>query len=507
MHEIVVKMNHIHKRFPGVYALNDVSFELRKGEVHALLGENGAGKSTLMKILTGVHQKDSGQILYKGKEVSFARPRDAMQVGIGIVYQELNNMPHLTVAQNIFVGREPKKGILLDEETERAEATKLLKSLEVDISVDAKMGDLTIAQQQMVEIAKVMSYNSEVLILDEPTSSLTQSEIEQLFAFIRRLKSEGVGIIYISHRLEELPIISDRITVMRDGQNIGTKNTTDLTTGEIIMMMVGRTVREEVKCKSAVGPNAPIVLEVKDLRARNVKNVSFKLHKGEILGMAGLVGAGRTETVRALYGADPKESGEVWINGEKVAINSPVDAVKNGIGYLSEDRKNFGLALGLEVRDNLVIANLDQYLNYGVIRDQKISECSEYYVNFLNIKTPSIRHPVKNLSGGNQQKVVVSRWLLKNSDVLIFDEPTRGIDVGAKDEMYKIIRNLAAEGKAIILISSEMPEIMAMSDRILVMYEGRINGEIPIEKASPEEIMKLATDADNHYKGRHIHEN
>ncbi len=494
MAENLIQMEHIHKYFPGVHALNDVHLSVKAGEVHALIGENGAGKSTLMKVLNGIYKKDGGRILYKGKEVELDGPETAQALGIGMIHQELNLMPHLTVAQNIFIGREPMRlGLFIDAAKANAEAQKLLDSLNIRIDATALVSSLSVAKQQLVEIAKALSYDSELLVMDEPTAALTESEIVELFKFIRQLKAKGHGIIYISHRLEELWEISDRVTVMRDGQYVDTVNTADVTKEDIINMMVGRVIYEDPKQKSNVSPDAPVVLEARHLVAKNVKDVSFTLRKGEILGFAGLMGAGRTETVRALFGADPLESGEVYLHGKKVEIRSPSDAVKHGIGYLSEDRKAFGLAIGLSVRENTVMAYLEKFTKGLFVNDRQVDKTTNQYVDQIGIKTPSNRQLIKNLSGGNQQKVVIAKWLVRDCQVLIFDEPTRGIDVGAKSEIYKLMNQLAAQGKAIIMISSELPELLRMSDRILVMSEGRAAGELDISEATQTAIMHYAT--------------
>lgn len=494
MAENLIQMEHIHKYFPGVHALNDVHLSVKAGEVHALIGENGAGKSTLMKVLNGIYKKDGGRILYKGKEVELDGPETAQALGIGMIHQELNLMPHLTVAQNIFIGREPMRlGLFIDAAKANAEAQNLLDSLNIRIDATALVSSLSVAKQQLVEIAKALSYDSELLVMDEPTAALTESEIVELFKFIRQLKAKGHGIIYISHRLEELWEISDRVTVMRDGQYVDTVNTADVTKEDIINMMVGRVIYEDPKQKSNVSPDAPVVLEARHLVAKNVKDVSFTLRKGEILGFAGLMGAGRTETVRALFGADPLESGEVYLHGKKVEIRSPSDAVKHGIGYLSEDRKAFGLAIGLSVRENTVMAYLEKFTRGLFVNDRQVDKTTNQYVDQIGIKTPSNRQLIKNLSGGNQQKVVIAKWLVRDCQVLIFDEPTRGIDVGAKSEIYKLMNQLAAQGKAIIMISSELPELLRMSDRILVMSEGRAAGELDISEATQTAIMHYAT--------------
>ena len=491
--EVLLEMTGIQKYFPGVHALNNAQLEVNRGEVHALVGENGAGKSALMKILTGIYKKDAGSIKFHGQEIEILNPKQAQKFGIGIIHQELNLMPHLTVAQNIFIGKEPMKGLFLDEKRANDEARKMLLALHVDIAPTTIIGSLSVAKQQMVEIAKALSYDNEILVMDEPSAALTENEIQELFNVIRDLKKRGHGIIYISHRLDELPQISDRITVMRDGQYVNTVITEKVTKGEIISMMVGRTIYEQPKTKSSVKAGTPVVLEAKHLIGNNVKDVSFKLYKGEILGFAGLIGAGRTETVRALFGADPLESGEIIINGKAVTIKSPSDAIKDGVCYLSEDRKAFGLAIGLSVRDNCVMADLDSFMNGFLTDDKKIDEKTNEYVQKIEIKTPSVKQLVKNLSGGNQQKIVIAKWLIKNSDILIFDEPTRGIDVGAKQEIYRLMNTLVEEGKSIIMISSELPELLRMSDRIAVMCEGKLTGEMDISEATQESIMSLAT--------------
>ena len=493
MAEVVVSMKNIQKSFPGVHALDDAQIELKKGEVHGLVGENGAGKSTLMKVLTGIYERDSGTVVVKGREVNYKTPGDALEDGISMIHQELNLMPHLTVADNIFIGREPQKGITLDKKKTNQMTKELLDSLSLDIAPDTQVNQLTVAKQQMIEIAKAISLNADILIMDEPTAALTTSEIDELFKFVHDLKAKGVGIVYISHRMEELKIITDEITVMRDGQYVNTVKTADTEMDEIISMMVGRTIYEEPKTHSMVPEGAPTVLKVEHLSSPDVRDVSFELKKGEILGLAGLMGAGRTETARLVFGADPKIDGKIYINGQEVSIESPADAVANGIGYLSEDRKAFGLAVGLSVADNTVMATLDEFVSGGVVNEGKIAAVTKEYVDKLELKTPSIKQLVRNLSGGNQQKVVIAKWLVRNCDILIFDEPTRGIDVGAKSEIYKLMNQLAAEGKSIIMISSEMPELLRMSDRIIVMCEGRMTGEIDISEATQEGIMKYAT--------------
>lgn len=494
MGEVILTMNGIDKSFPGVHALDHVNLEVKKGEVHALMGENGAGKSTLMKVLTGIYTKDSGTITYEGKEVEFSNPRDAQEAGIVIVHQELNMMNHLTVAQNIFIGREKMNGKLISDSKMNEEARKLFDKLNIDIDPTEKMGKLTVGRQQMCEIAKAISHDAKVIIFDEPSAALTEAEIDELFKIIRDLREKQLGIVYISHRMDEIKVITDRVTVMRDGGYVGTLITKDSTKDDIINMMVGRVIYEDPKTESNVPKDAPVVLKVDHLNAgKMVRDVSFELHKGEILGFSGLMGAGRTETARALFGADPKDSGDIYINGEKVDIKEPMDAVKHGIGYLSEDRKRYGIVVQKTVAENSTLATLDKYMSGAFINKKKEAEVTQQYVESLKTKTPSVEQLVVNLSGGNQQKVVIAKWLVRDCDILIFDEPTRGIDVGAKSEIYHLMNELVAEGKSIIMISSEMTEILRMSDRIVVMCEGRKTGEMSIGEATQENIMQAAT--------------
>ena len=494
MGEVILEMKGIDKSFPGVHALDHVDFDVRRGEVHALMGENGAGKSTLMKVLTGIYTKDSGTITYEGKETEFHNTREAQEAGVVIVHQELNMVNDLTVAQNIFIGREPKKGIGIDDRKMIEDSKKLFEELKIDIDPRDQMRDLTVGKQQMCEIAKAISHNAKVIIFDEPSAALTEKEIEDLFEIIRDLRAKDMAIVYISHRMDEIKVITDRVTVMRDGTYVGTLITADSTKEDIINMMVGRVIYEDPKSHSMVAPDAPVVLKVEHLNAgRMVRDVSFELHQGEILGFSGLMGAGRTETARALFGADPKQSGDIYVHGKKVEINSPEDAVKLGIGYLSEDRKRYGVVVRRSIAENTTMACLENYMNGLLINKGAEKKAAQDYVDQLATKTPSVDQLVVNLSGGNQQKVVIAKWLCKNCDILIFDEPTRGIDVGAKNEIYKLMNKLAAEGKSIIMISSEMTEILRMSDRIVVMCEGEKTGEVMIEEATQEIIMDKAT--------------
>ena len=494
MQKTLLEMRHIQKYFPGVHALNDARLDLMAGEVLALVGENGAGKSTLMKVLTGVYSMDSGEIIFDGRPVEIHSTRDSQALGISIIHQELNLMPDLTVAENIFIGREPMLGMVIDKKRQNADAQALLSSLGLRFRPETVVKTLTVAGQQMVEIAKALSYpNTRVLIMDEPSAALSEAEVEELFVFIRALKQRGIGIIYISHRMQELKVIADRVTVMRDGQYVGTRGMAEVTMDEIVSMMVGRVIFEQPKQASQVPPDAPVVLEARGLRSPAVKDVSFTLRRGEILGFAGLMGAGRTETMRLICGADPRTGGAIFINGREIDVRTPSDGVKAGIGYLSEDRKRYGLCLGLSVADNIALPSLRNFIRGVVVRQRAIRERAHHYRGQINIKTPTVDSQVVSLSGGNQQKVVLSKWLLRDCDVLIFDEPTRGIDVGAKNEIYKLMNQLVAEGKSIIMISSELPELLRLSDRIAVMCEGRLTGMMNIEDATQEKIMALAT--------------
>ncbi|MEA3118298.1 MAG: ribose transport system ATP-binding protein [Paraburkholderia sp.] len=495
----LVSIRNLGKSFPGVRALDNCRFELLPGEVHALMGENGAGKSTLMKVLAGVYQKDEGEILIDGRPVDIPDPRAAQALGIGIVHQELNLMNHLNAAQNIFIGREPRGrfGVFIDEGELNRKAAKIFERMRLKLDPRTPVGELTVAKQQMVEIAKALSFDSRVLIMDEPTAALNNTEIEDLFRIIRELQSQAVGIVYISHKMDELKQIASRVTVMRDGQYVATVPTATTPVETIIGMMVGRQLDSAPRHPSHaadMSPNA-ITLDVRGVtRGTILKNVSFTVRKGEILGLAGLMGAGRTELARAVFGADHRDSGDIYVHGRKASIRSPRDAVRHGIGYLSEDRKQLGLATGLDVKTNVALSSLNSFVSHGMFLDRTaIQQAAERFVKQLRIKTPSIHQQVRLLSGGNQQKIVIAKWLLRDCDILFFDEPTRGIDVGAKSEIYKLIDALAAQGKAIVMISSELPEILRMSHRVLIMCEGRITGELAAGVATQEKIMHLAT--------------
>jgi len=493
MDEKIVSMRGICKNFPGVKALDNVDFELRAGEVMALLGENGAGKSTLMKILSGVYTRDSGEMEILGSKYGDLTPKQAQELGVAIIHQEINMCRHLSVAENIFLGREKTKNSILSNAEMEAEARNILNELKIDISPSQVVGELTISKQQMVEIAKALSINAKILVMDEPTSSLTSKEIDDLFRIIRTLKENGRGIVYISHRLEELQHIVDRVTVMRDGQYITTMNYADTTINEIITHMVGREIKEKfprVSCKKGKE-----VFTVRNLNAgRMVRNINFSLYEGEVVGFAGLMGAGRTETTRAIFGIDPKESGEILLDGKELKINRPMDAIKAGIVLAPEDRKKDGLCTKLSIRHNLALPNLDLICDsLGVVNRRKEDGLCQKAITSLAVKTADVDTDAGNLSGGNQQKVVVGKWLARNSKVVIFDEPTRGIDVAAKVEIYNIINQLKLQGIAVMFVSSEMPEVMGISDRIIVMCDGRITGEVMTEETTQNEILTLAT--------------
>lgn len=494
MENKLLLMKDIEKSFPGVKALQGAYLELEKGKVNVILGENGAGKSTLMKILTGVYSKDKGEIFLEGQSVEVKSPKEAEKYGISIIYQEFNLLPHLRVSENIFVTRLPKNKFgLIDEKKLYSEAKKILDRLNLKIDPNEIVENLSVAQQQMVEIAKALSVNCKVLVMDEPTAALTESEIEDLFKVIYDLKSQGVGIIYISHRMEELKFIADKVTIMRDGQYITTLNFKDTSLDEMISLMVGRSLESQFpKREKNIGET---ILEVKQISKKGkYKDVSFDLKRGEILGLAGLMGAGRTEVARGIFGADPIDSGEIILENEVLNLKTPIDAIKKGIAYLTEDRKRDGLLLNLSVEDNIMISNPNSYSNSLKICDfSKSKNLCNNFVKSMNIKTPNLKQEIKNLSGGNQQKVIIARWLCEDKKILLIDEPTRGIDVGAKREVYNLMNNLVANGMSIIMISSELPEVLGMSDRVIIMREGNVTGIVPVEELNQEKIMYYAT--------------
>jgi ribose transport system ATP-binding protein len=490
----LIEMRGISKYYPGVVALDNVDFSVARGEVHALVGENGAGKSTLMKILAGAEQKSRGEILLDDHPVTIDSPQRAMDLGISIIYQEFNLVPHLSAGENIFLGREPTRGLpgWVDFGRLYGESQRLMESLGMRLDVRSEVRTLSVAQQQMVEIAKATSRQSRVIVMDEPSATLTEHELANLFALIRSLRERGVSVIYISHRMEEIFAIADRVTVFRDGHQIATRRVEEVDRDEIIRMMVGRELKESIPKQPA--PVGEVVLEARGLtRAGVFQDVSFTVRRGEVVGLGGLVGAGRTEVARAIFGADPLDGGELLLEGRPVHLRSPRDAIHLGIGLVPEDRKQLGLVLGMAIRENVTLANLEAVAPAGFIRPGRERAATQKYIHDLTIRTPSGEQTVRNLSGGNQQKVVLAKWLFTDSKFLIFDEPTRGIDVGSKVEIYQLMNALTARGVGILMITSELPELLGMSDRILVMHEGRLAGELSHAEATQERVMHLAT--------------
>jgi ribose transport system ATP-binding protein len=494
---VILRLEGISKSFPGVRALHGVHMEVRRGEVHALLGENGAGKSTLVKILSGAYLRDAGEIYWEGRPITIANPREAQQLGIGIIYQEFNLVPQLSIAENVWISREPYRNRtlqLIDWKEMRRRTQDLLEQVHLPLDPRRLVAGLGVAQQQMVEIAKALSLDARLLIMDEPTSALTDTEIEQLFTVIRRLKARGVSVIFISHHLEEVFEICDRGTVLRDGEYIGTVSLADVTRDDLIRMMVGRNLDQQYpKVETQRGVEA---LRVEGLTRTGVlHDINFAAYTGEILGVAGLVGAGRTELMRAVFGADPLDAGAVYVFGEKIDLASPQQAIQAGLGLLPEDRKQQGLVLMLSVLHNMSMASLDKLTSGLLLRRRDERQQAGDFVNKLRIATPGVDQQVQYLSGGNQQKVVLAKWLASRSRILIFDEPTRGIDVGAKVEVYHLMNTLVQSGVAVIMVSSEMPELLGMSDRILVMHEGRLVAEFPRDQATEEKVLAAAMGA------------
>jgi len=493
-HAVLLKLEGVSKEFPGVKALSGVSFDLRAGEVHAVCGENGAGKSTLMKIISGVYQPNSGSITFKGEPVQFASTLQSEAAGIAIIHQELNLVPHLTVAENIYLAREPRRGFLVDRKRLVADAKRCLDRLGVDIDPNVQVRTLSVAQCQMVEIAKALSLDATVLIMDEPTSSLTEQEAQLLFKVIRDLKAQGTGIIYISHRLDEMAEIVDRVTVLRDGRYISTDDFDSLTVDDIVARMVGRSLEDKFP-EPTRKSGEEVIFSAAGLTSRGVfSNINFEIRRGEILGFAGLMGAGRTEVARAIFGADPLDAGTITLDGNELKISDPRSAIEAGIAYLSEDRKAQGLAVKMPVDANLVMARMEAIANrFGVIDRKRHREAGQRYVDLLNIRTPSLSQPVRLLSGGNQQKIIIGKWLFREPRIMFFDEPTRGIDVGAKFAIYQIMDELAGRGIGIVLISSELPEVLGMSDRVAVFHGGHITATLKTRDTSQEEIMHYAS--------------
>ena len=489
----LLEINGIRKGFPGVVALDNVGFKLRAGTVHALMGENGAGKSTLMKIIAGIYIPDQGLITLKGQRITLKSPIDALNRGIAMIHQELNLMPHMTVAENVWITREPKNALgFVDHGTLYRKTAELFKTLNIEIDPRAEVQTLSVANRQMVEIAKAVSYNSDVLIMDEHTSALTEKEVSHLFRIIRSLRAQGKGIIYITHKMNELFEIADEFSVFRDGKYIATRLSTEVTRDEIIKMMVGREITQMFPKQEV--PIGEVVLSIKDLCLEGVfQDVSFDIRAGEIVGMAGLVGSGRSNVAETLFGVTPATSGTVQINGKTVHIDTPSKALSAGMAFLTEDRKETGCFLSLNIQENMDSAVLNQrYVSYGFVQNRQLKADSLDMAQRLRVKTPSMQETIQNLSGGNQQKVLVGRWLLTNPKILILDEPTRGIDVGAKAEIHRLVSELAGQGVAILMISSEMPEVLGMSDRIVVMHEGRVTGILDRKNADQVSIMDLA---------------
>ncbi|MGF7397519.1 sugar ABC transporter ATP-binding protein [Thermoanaerobacterium thermosaccharolyticum] len=497
--EFILEMNNISKEFPGVKALDDVTLKVRAGTVHAIMGENGAGKSTLMKCLFGIYKPDAGEIILNGNKINIRDSKEALNYGISMIHQELHPVRYRNVMENIWLGRFPMKnyGIikLVDEKKMYDDTEKLLSSIDVDIKPTEVVKNLSASRIQYIEIAKAISYNAKIIIMDEPTSSLTENEVDHLFNLIRNLKKNGVAIIYISHKVDEIFQISDEVSIMRDGKMVGTWNANDLTEDMIISKMVGRELTNRFPARE----NEPdgVILKVENLSSpmpKSFKNVSFELRKGEILGIGGLVGSQRTELVEALFGLRSIESGKIFIHGKEVTIKSPIDAKENGMALLTEERRSTGIFPDLNILENSTIANIKKYKgSFLLLNDKKRREDTRQMVDALKVKTPSLKTLIKNLSGGNQQKVLMARWLLASPDILILDEPTRGIDVGAKYEIYTIMNRLTKEGKSIIMISSEMPELLGMADRIMVMCEGHLSGILDKKDATEEKIMRLAS--------------
>lgn len=489
----LLEMKNITKEFPGVLALDRANFNLRKGEVHALMGENGAGKSTLIKILSGAYQMEQGEIIINNEKVNIQNPGEAQKLGISVIYQEFNLVPYLTVAENIFLGRESMKNTcLIDTKDIIKNSRKILDDLDLGLAPDKLVNELGVAKQQMVEVAKALSMNSRIIIMDEPTAALGDHEIEQLFKTIKGLKKRGISIIYISHRIEELWEIADRVTVLRDGQYIATTDINEMNKDKLIKQMVGRDLTEQFPLRNSTAGRE--ILRVEGLfQEVLLKDISFDLKKGEVLGFAGLVGSGRTELMRCIFGVDNYNEGKIFIDNEEVSINNPKDAIRQGIGFITEDRKSQGLILLRSIKENITITDLNQFIDNGFINYKKEQKLTKDFINKLKIKTPSIEQEVRYLSGGNQQKVVLAKWLLQEARILIFDEPTRGIDVGAKKEVYNLINRLVENGVGIIMVSSELPEVMGMSDRVLIMSHGRITGELSAREATQEKILKYAT--------------
>lgn len=493
MKQILLELKNITKRFPGVLALDQVKLQVRSGEVHIIMGENGAGKSTLMKIVDGIYYPDEGEVLLDGKRVQINSPVQAMEHGIAMIHQELNNVLDMTVAENIFLGREYGKGFMYNKRTMELKAREAMKELGLDLQPHTKMRELSVAKRQMVEIAKAVSMNAKILIMDEPTSAISDKEVDSLFGVIEKFRNQGIGIVYISHKMDEIYRIADRITIMRDGRTVGTYEASELSPGQLITKMVGRDITNVYPDRIPHSLGAE-VMRIENLNSgQELKNICLSLRKGEILGIAGLMGAGRSELLEAIFGMRKADSGDIYVNGKRVHISRPENAIKAGLAFVTEDRVQTGLNLKTTVKKDMTILTLSQFCRWQQVIDSKKENLAvEQEIQRLNIKTPSKNQNIRNLSGGNQQKVIIGRWLLKDADIFLMDEPTRGIDVGAKYEIYTIMMKLAAQGKAILMVSSEMPEIIGICDRVAVMHEGKLAGELNKEEMSQESIMRLA---------------
>ncbi|CAM3162581.1 galactose/methyl galactoside ABC transporter ATP-binding protein MglA [Streptobacillus felis] len=487
--EYVLEMNGISKEFPGVKALDKVNLRIRPNSVHALMGENGAGKSTLMKCLFGIYKKDEGEIKLEGRPINFINSKDALEHGVSMVHQELNQVLQRNVMDNIWLGRYPVKYGMVDEKKMYNDTLEIFKNLDINIDPKAKVSTLSVSQMQMLEIAKAVSYNSKVLILDEPTSSLTENEVHHLFRIIKKLQGSGIGIVYISHKMEEIKEICDEITILRDGQWVATQSVKELSTDQIINLMVGRDLSNRFPVKTSKPKD--VIMSIEGLTNKDLRDVSFDLHKGEILGIAGLVGSKRTEVVETIFGMRGDYLGDIKIHDQIKKIRSPKEATDNGLALITEERRATGIFSMLDIRFNSIISNVKNYSKFGLINDNKVADDTKWVIDSMNVKTPSQFQSIGNLSGGNQQKVIIGRWLLTNPEILMMDEPTRGIDVGAKFEIYQLMIELAEKDKGIIMISSEMPELLGITDRIVVMSNGRVAGIVNTKETTQEEILKL----------------
>ncbi len=487
-----LQLKNVTKTYPGVVALDDVSLDIIEGEVHALVGENGAGKSTLIKTCTGAIIPDKGTVVIQGKEFASLTPKLSVQNGVGVIYQEFNLVDELSVAENIFLGRAIRNGVIIDRKAMEREAAKIFEQFDIDIDPSRLVGELTVGYQQLVEIAKAISQNAKMLIMDEPSAPLTQTEVEALYAMVEKLKASGVTIVYISHRMDEIFRLSDRVTVLRDGQKIDTLNTADTDLDQLVTLMVGRELKETYPARSHT-VSSEVLLKAENISGEIVNDVSLEIRKGEVLGLAGLIGSGRTEFAEILFGFKSKTSGRITLKGREIDPKLPKDAIKEGLALVPEDRKRLGALLDLTIKDNITISVLERLSKFFTVNTKEEQNVAGYYREAIRIKTPNLEQKIKNLSGGNQQKVIIARWLATHPDLVIFDEPTRGIDVGAKSEIYTLVNELVASGKSVLMISSEMEEVMGMSDRIVVLHEGKVTGELERKDFSQERIMNFAS--------------